>query len=97
MAKAAEQEQIKTEEQEEPKATDSAEPKEETKVVPINKPSTYKSKVSNKVQEFNAMYSHEWDFDVIDRLEKLKISLKLGEISEDEYMELAGPLLAMGG
>ena len=97
MAKAVEQEQTKAEGQEQPQVTDPAEPKEETKVVSINKPSTYKSKVSNKVQKFNAMYSHEWDFDVIDRLERLKISLKLGEISQDEYMELASPLLAMGG
>lgn len=97
MAKAADQEQTKVVEQEQPKATGSAEPKEETKVVPINKASTYKPKVSRKVQEFNAMYSHEWDFDVIDRLERLKISLKLGEISQDEYMELASPLLAIGG
>lgn len=58
---------------------------------------TYKSKVSRKVQEFNTMLSHEWGFDVIGRLEALKIDLKLGLISEDKYMELASPLLAMGG
>lgn len=75
-----------------------SEPKEEKKVVPISKPSTYKPKVSNKVQKFNAMYSHDWDFDAIGRLEALKIDLKIGRISEDKYMELAGPLLMqMGG
>ena len=61
------------------------------------KASTYVSKVSDKVKKFNAMCSHEWDFDVIERLESLKISLNIGQISKDEYMELAGPLLAMGG
>ena len=98
MAKVAEQEQVKTEEQEQQKAEDPVKPKEEKKVVPISKPSTYKPKVSNKVQKFNAMYSHEWDFDAIGKLEALKIDLKLGLISEDKYMELAGPLLMqMGG
>ena len=50
-------------------------------------------KVSNKVQKFNTMYSHDWDFDSIERLESLKISLDIGQISEEEYIELAEPLL----
>lgn len=93
MAKVVEQEQVNAVD---PVAT--AEPvKEETKVMPINKLSTFKSKVSSKIKQFNTMLSHEWDFDVIGRLEALKIDLKLGLISEDKYMELASPLLAIGG
>lgn len=93
MAKATEQEQVNVVD---PVATTES-VKEEAKTMPINKPSTFKSKVSSKIKQFNAMLSHEWDFDVIARLENLKISLKLGEISQDEYMELASPLLAIGG
>lgn len=51
-------------------------------------------KVSDKVKKFNTMYSHDWDFDSIERLESLKISLDIGQISEEEYIELAEPLLS---
>ncbi len=87
-----------TTKQEQFKDTNPTKPKEEHKVVVINKPSTYKAKVSTKVQKFNVMYSHKWDFDSIERLENLKISLDLGQISKDEYKILSEPLLrGMGG
>lgn len=50
------------------------------------------SKVSEKVQKFNTMCSHKWDFDQIEQLEELKIRLNLGQITLQEYKKLIEPI-----
>lgn len=64
------------------------------KEVKSKKASTYKSKVSDKVKQFNSMASHDWDFDNLEKLAMLNKRRIVGEIDDDQYNSLAEPLLA---
>ena len=66
----------------------------EEKVVPFNngKPSTYKAK-SKQITKFNNIYSHNWDYEVLQQLEGLKVALSIGQINQEQYEELVSPLL----
>lgn len=74
--------------------TNDSTPQSEEKVVPFNttKPNTYKPQ-TKKVTKFNNIYSHDRDYDTLMQLENLKTILKIGQINEKQYKELANPLL----
>lgn len=69
-------------------------PKKEEKVVPFSsgKTSTYKAH-AKKVTKFNNIYAHDRDYETILQLENLKVALSVGQINEEQYKELANPLL----
>lgn len=57
------------------------------------KASTYKSKVSDKVKQFNSMASHDWDFDNLEKLAMLNKQRIVGAIDDNQYNSLVEPLL----
>lgn len=48
----------------------------------------------SKIEKFNNMYSHDWNFDSLEILGRLKLKLDLGNISQEEYNRLAAPYLS---
>ena len=82
------------EKEQQPVEENDSTPQSEEKVVPFNttKSNTYKPQ-TKKVTKFNNIYSHDRDYDTLMQLENLKTILKIGQINEEQYKELANPLL----